>query len=377
MARLGHRAQTRPRAHRRRPQTTVGHGCGDGAGVWDGRAERGRLPGGGRARPARVDRQRKSGARSSSGRADERHDTARATATTPPVVGPRTWSSTTRKPPSSTRRAGSASRPHGGATSGSTVATVSTGGPTAGRNLAAEYDDSGGASRFFPTFRYEAKAGSAQRPRHEDTAHPTVKPLALMQWLVRLVTPPGGTVLEPFAGCRHHSRGVRHRGIQVHRHRTRRDVPAAHQGATDQADTGRPQLRRGDGMSPDDPRHGQPRRHLRAHTRPTCGARTLPALPRRSGATANSGRERDHPQRTTPHRTHHRIPPPDRSPASPRLVHHAHRQRARHHRRRASDTDRLPGHLRHQRARYEPTRGTLRAPQHDRRHTTHSPTDAA
>jgi DNA modification methylase len=30
--------------------------------------------------------------------------------------------------------------------------------------------------------------------------HPTVKPLALMRWLVRLVTPPNGTVLEPFAG---------------------------------------------------------------------------------------------------------------------------------------------------------------------------------
>ena len=28
----------------------------------------------------------------------------------------------------------------------------------------------------------------------------TVKPLSLMRWLVRLVTPPGGTVLEPFAG---------------------------------------------------------------------------------------------------------------------------------------------------------------------------------
>ena len=27
-----------------------------------------------------------------------------------------------------------------------------------------------------------------------------VKPLTLMRWLVRLVTPPGGTVLEPFAG---------------------------------------------------------------------------------------------------------------------------------------------------------------------------------
>lgn len=30
--------------------------------------------------------------------------------------------------------------------------------------------------------------------------HPTVKPIALMRWLVRLVTPPGGVVLDPFAG---------------------------------------------------------------------------------------------------------------------------------------------------------------------------------
>lgn len=61
--------------------------------------------------------------------------------------------------------------------------------------------DSGGASRFFPVFRYQAKAGSAARPRGDDgTAHPTVKPLDLMRWLVRLVTPPGGLVLDPFAG---------------------------------------------------------------------------------------------------------------------------------------------------------------------------------
>ena len=62
------------------------------------------------------------------------------------------------------------------------------------------YGDSGGASRFFPVFRYEAKAPSSERPRDGETAHPTVKPLDLMRWLVRLVTPPGGTVLEPFAG---------------------------------------------------------------------------------------------------------------------------------------------------------------------------------
>ncbi|MEV7684252.1 DNA methyltransferase, partial [Streptomyces sp. NPDC088341] len=61
--------------------------------------------------------------------------------------------------------------------------------------------DSGGASRFFPTFRYQAKAPASERPRTADgVAHPTVKPLALMRWLVRLVCPPGGVVLDPFGG---------------------------------------------------------------------------------------------------------------------------------------------------------------------------------
>jgi DNA modification methylase len=58
------------------------------------------------------------------------------------------------------------------------------------------YGGQGGASRFF----YVAKADASERPRVNGTAHPTVKPLDLMRWLVRLVTPPGGTVLEPFAG---------------------------------------------------------------------------------------------------------------------------------------------------------------------------------
>jgi len=49
-------------------------------------------------------------------------------------------------------------------------------------------------------FKYVAKADATERPRVNGTAHPTVKPLSLMRWLVRLVTPPGGTVLEPFAG---------------------------------------------------------------------------------------------------------------------------------------------------------------------------------
>ena len=58
------------------------------------------------------------------------------------------------------------------------------------------YGGQGGASRFF----YVAKADASERPRVNGTAHPTVKPLDLMRWLVRLVTPPGGTILEPFAG---------------------------------------------------------------------------------------------------------------------------------------------------------------------------------
>lgn len=56
----------------------------------------------------------------------------------------------------------------------------------------------GGASRFFPVFRYQAKASKSDRGT--GNVHPTVKPVALMEWLVKLVTPPGGTVLDPFLG---------------------------------------------------------------------------------------------------------------------------------------------------------------------------------
>jgi site-specific DNA-methyltransferase (adenine-specific) len=98
--------------------------------------------------------------------------------------------------------------------------------------------DTGGASRFFtvtewdptadvPPFRYVAKPSKRERNAGLDglpevqanpygagregvgktghygprrNTHPTVKPVALMRWLVRLVTAPGGTVLDPFAG---------------------------------------------------------------------------------------------------------------------------------------------------------------------------------
>ena len=67
------------------------------------------------------------------------------------------------------------------------------------------YQDRGGASRFFPVFKYQAKAPKKERPvieREDGTKiqHNTVKPLALMEWLVSLIVPPGGVVLDPFAG---------------------------------------------------------------------------------------------------------------------------------------------------------------------------------
>ena len=51
----------------------------------------------------------------------------------------------------------------------------------------------GSAARFF----YCAKANEKDRA---GSKHPTVKPLALLQWLIRLVTPENGIVLDPFAG---------------------------------------------------------------------------------------------------------------------------------------------------------------------------------
>jgi site-specific DNA-methyltransferase (adenine-specific) len=78
----------------------------------------------------------------------------------------------------------------------------------------AEYDDEGSAARFFKSvtfdvdndvqsFIYCPKASSSERDAGLEgvtTRHPTVKPIALMRYLVKLVTPPGGVVLDPFLG---------------------------------------------------------------------------------------------------------------------------------------------------------------------------------
>jgi site-specific DNA-methyltransferase (adenine-specific) len=56
-----------------------------------------------------------------------------------------------------------------------------------------QYGDSGSAARYF----YCTKADAEDR---WGSRHPTVKPVDLMKWLVLLVTPKGGVVLDPFAG---------------------------------------------------------------------------------------------------------------------------------------------------------------------------------
>ena len=74
------------------------------------------------------------------------------------------------------------------------------------------YADGGGASRFFPQFEgqvppeapflYTGKATKREATidGQVPNRHPTKKPLALMQWLVRLVTPKKGICLDPFCG---------------------------------------------------------------------------------------------------------------------------------------------------------------------------------
>ncbi len=62
-----------------------------------------------------------------------------------------------------------------------------------GTKLPEPQGDTGSAARFF----YSAKASAKDR---DGSKHPTVKPQALMRYLVKLITPPNGTVLDCFAG---------------------------------------------------------------------------------------------------------------------------------------------------------------------------------
>lgn len=75
------------------------------------------------------------------------------------------------------------------------------GGSTSRFFKACEPDGPGSAARFYycaKTNKSDKNSGS--RFAEVDSDHPTVKPVDLMRWLVRMVTPPDGVVLDPFMG---------------------------------------------------------------------------------------------------------------------------------------------------------------------------------
>jgi len=67
-----------------------------------------------------------------------------------------------------------------------------------GRNKENSYDDTGGASRFF----YCSKASKPEKTHDGkiENNHNTVKPIDLMEWLIKLVTAEDQWVLDPFVG---------------------------------------------------------------------------------------------------------------------------------------------------------------------------------
>jgi site-specific DNA-methyltransferase (adenine-specific) len=69
------------------------------------------------------------------------------------------------------------------------------------------HNDAGGASRFF----YCPKTSKSDRS--EGNIHPTVKPTDLMGYLIRLVTPKGGVVLDPFMGSGSTGKGAVREGM--------------------------------------------------------------------------------------------------------------------------------------------------------------------
>jgi len=68
------------------------------------------------------------------------------------------------------------------------------------------YNDSGGGSRMFPIIKYCPKVSPKERqlPNGERNPHVTLKPVELIKWLIKLVTPKDGTTIDITAGsCTH------------------------------------------------------------------------------------------------------------------------------------------------------------------------------
>ncbi len=81
-------------------------------------------------------------------------------------------------------------------------------GQYASRSEIPRHGDTGSAARFF----YCAKASPSERGK--ENTHPTVKPQALMRYLCKLVTSPGGIVLDPFMGSGSTGLAARHEGFE-------------------------------------------------------------------------------------------------------------------------------------------------------------------
>lgn len=83
-----------------------------------------------------------------------------------------------------------------------------------------QYGDSGGASRFFYSTKVSKSERNAGLPEGLVNNHPTVKPISLMAYLCKLVTPENGVILDPFAGsgstgCGAVQEGFRYIGIDL------------------------------------------------------------------------------------------------------------------------------------------------------------------
>jgi site-specific DNA-methyltransferase (adenine-specific) len=67
-------------------------------------------------------------------------------------------------------------------------------------------NDDGGGSRMFPIMKYNTKVSQSERklPNGERNPHVTLKPVELIKWLIKLLTPIDGTTIDITAGsCTH------------------------------------------------------------------------------------------------------------------------------------------------------------------------------
>lgn len=94
-----------------------------------------------------------------------------------------------------------------------------------GGNLAGEYTTGSDAGRFPANIlhdgeqfgengRYFYSPKASKKDRGEGNTHATVKPTAVMEWLCRLVTPPGGVILDPFMGSGSTGKAAQNEGFK-------------------------------------------------------------------------------------------------------------------------------------------------------------------